>query len=88
MSALAQCPITTRFTCDTILLNTYQRSLNTSLAVYINGKLARGYRTDRLANVDGVEKLPWHSYALEGSNLLGCQSFDLPVGKCYRDKTI
>ena len=74
-------PRAARFTCDAILLNAYLMSINTSLAVYINGQLAKGYRTDRLTNTSGVEHLHWHTYAPAGSNLLGCPSFDLPAGE-------
>ncbi len=74
-------PRAARFTCDTILLDAYKKSINTSLAVYIDGQLARGYRTDGLSITDGVDRLPWHSYAAAGTSLLGCPSFDLPAGE-------
>ena len=74
-------PRAARFICDAILLDSYNKSFSTSLAVYINGQLAKGYRTDRLSSTDGVEHSPWHFYAAAGSNLLGCPSFDLPAGE-------
>ncbi|RPD86263.1 DUF1983 domain-containing protein [Neisseria weixii] len=72
-----------RFICDPILLNPYKRSFKTSLVVYINGQMAKGYRTGSLSESDGVQNLPWHSYALEGACLLGCPSFDLPAGEVF-----
>ena len=74
-------PRAARFACDVILLDARIKSHNVSLAVYINGQLAKGYRTDLLTLTSGVERLPWHTYAAAGSNLLGCPSFDLPAGE-------